>query len=117
MGQQIHWFPGHMSKALRDIEERIKMVDVIIEVLDARAPISSINEELEKLSSNKKKLIILSKPDLADAKITPLLVEKLKKTYQEVLVLNLTDNNAGKIIGKSVNKLGEEKWKKKSLKG
>ena len=117
MGNQIHWFPGHMSKALREIEERIKIIDVVIEILDARAPYSSINEELEKLISNKKRLVILSKPDLADPNITPILVNKLKKTYDDVLVLNLTDNSAGKIIGKSVNRLGEDKWKKEMAKG
>ena len=117
MSSQIHWFPGHMSKALREIEERIKVVDVVIEILDARAPSSSINEELEKLIANKKRLVILSKPDLADPKVTPLLVTLLKKSYDDVLVLNLTDNNAGKSIAKSINILGEEKHKKEMAKG
>ena len=45
--KQVHWFPGHMSKALREIEERVKMVDIVIELFDARAPLSSINEDLE----------------------------------------------------------------------
>ena len=66
MASQIHWFPGHMNKALHEVEEKVKLVDVVIEILDARAPLSSINEQLEKIIANKKKLIVLSKPDLAD---------------------------------------------------
>lgn len=66
MSKNIHWFPGHMQKALNEIKERIKVIDVVIEILDARCPLSSINEQLEQIIANKKKLIIISKPDLAD---------------------------------------------------
>ena len=48
--KNIHWFPGHMQKATREIEERVKIVDVIIELLDARAPLSSRNEKLYKIT-------------------------------------------------------------------
>ena len=67
---QVHWFPGHMMKALNEIEAKIKLVDVVIEILDARAPLSSINPEFEKRIGNKKKLIVLSKSDLADPEET-----------------------------------------------
>ena len=65
MAKQIHWFPGHMNKALIEVENKIKLVDVVIELLDARAPFSSINENLEKIIKNKKTLIVLTKDDLA----------------------------------------------------
>ena len=106
-----------MSKALREIEEKIKTVDVVIEILDARAPFSSINEELEKLINNKKKLLILSKIDLSDRNVINKQLAKLKELYQDVLLLNLTDNNVGKLIANSVNKLGEDKRKKEIAKG
>ena len=67
---QIHWFPGHMKKALNEIEEKIKLVDIVIEIVDARAPLSSINPEFEKRINNKKKLLVISKSDLADPKET-----------------------------------------------
>ena len=66
MATQIHWFPGHMKKALNEISNKIKIIDVIIELYDARAPLSSINEDLEKVIKDKKKLVILTKKDLAD---------------------------------------------------
>ena len=57
----IHWFPGHMQKALRQIEERLKIIDVVIELLDARAPLSCRNDYLYNMTSSKKRLIILTK--------------------------------------------------------
>ena len=56
---EIHWFPGHMKKALNNVEEKIKLVDVVIELLDARAPKSSINENLTKLIQNKNILVVI----------------------------------------------------------
>lgn len=117
MAKQIHWFPGHMSKALREIEGKIKIVDVVIELLDARAPISSINEYLEDAIVNKKKLIVLSKIDLADPKQTKLWVDKLKERYEIVLALDLTKESAEKEIAKAVFELGKEKREKDIKKG
>ena len=117
MPKQIHWFPGHMSKALREIEGKIKVVDVIIELLDARAPISSINENLEDTIQNKKKLLILSKIDMADPNQTKLWVDKLSERYEKVLALDLTKESAEKEIAKAVFELGEEKREKDKKKG
>ena len=86
---QIHWFPGHMKKALNNITEKIKLVDVVIEILDARAPISSINPEFEKRITNKKKLLVISKSDLADPNKTKKWEICLKKTSNSLLILDL----------------------------
>ena len=114
---QIHWFPGHMKKALNEIEAKIKLVDVVIEILDARAPISSINPEFEKRINNKKKLIVISKSDLADPIETKKWEIYFKKTVNSLLILNLTDAKAEKIITQEVLKLGEEKHKREIAKG
>ena len=66
----IQWYPGHMTKTKRLIEENIKLVDIVIELLDARAPYSTKNPEIDKLAKNKMRIIILNKADLADEKIT-----------------------------------------------
>ena len=58
MANDIHWFPGHTNKALHEVEEKVKIVDVVIEIFDARAPQSSINEHLEKAIKHKKKIYI-----------------------------------------------------------
>ena len=117
MAQQIHWFPGHMNKALNEVENKVKLVDVIIELLDARAPISSINENLEKLIQNKKKIIVLTKIDLADPEATKTWVEELKKKYDIILTLDLKNNSAESILSKAVISLGKDKWTKEMAKG
>ncbi len=117
MAQQIHWFPGHMNKALNEVENKVKLVDVIIELLDARAPISSINENLEKLIQNKKKIIVLTKIDLADPEATKMWVDELKKKYDCILTLDLKNNSAEAILSKAVISLGKDKWAKEMAKG
>ena len=117
MAQQIHWFPGHMNKALNEVENKVKLVDVIIELLDARAPISSINENLEKLIQNKKKIIVLTKIDLADPEATKMWVDELKKKYDCILTLDLKNNSAEAILSKAVINLGKDKWAKEMAKG
>ena len=62
------WYPGHMSKAKRMMEENIKLIDLIIELVDARVPMSSKNPEIDQLGKNKSRVILLNKADLADAK-------------------------------------------------
>ena len=117
MANQIHWFPGHMSKALRNVEDKIKIIDIVIELFDARAPLSSINPQLDELTKNKKRLIILTKSDLADPKETKKWETYLLNKYDSLLSLNLTDGNATNIIAKAVANLGQEKWAKDKSKG
>ena len=66
----INWYPGHMAKTKRQIAEDLKLIDVVIEVLDARIPVSSQNPDMRELTKNKKKIYILNKCDLADEKET-----------------------------------------------
>ena len=114
---QIHWFPGHMKKALNEIEAKIKLVDIVIEILDARAPLSSINPEFEKRIQNKKKIIIFSKADLADPIETQKWEQYFKKSVDSLLILNLNEQKSEKIIANEVKRLGEEKHKKEIAKG
>ena len=66
----IQWYPGHMTKAKRMMQEDIKLIDIVIELLDARVPISSRNPDIDTLAKNKFRLVLLNKCDLADEKIT-----------------------------------------------
>ena len=106
-----------MKKALNEIEAKVKLVDIIIEIIDARAPLSSINPEFEKATSNKKKLLVLSKADLADPNKVQKSVELLKKSFNSLLILNLTDPKSEKVITQQVLKLGEEKHLSQIKKG
>ena len=62
----IQWYPGHMTKAKRQMQEDIKLIDLIIELVDARVPLSSRNPDIDQLGQNKGRLILLNKADLAD---------------------------------------------------
>ena len=117
MGQQIHWFPGHMNKALNEVENKVKLVDVVIELFDARAPISSINENLGKITANKKKLVVLTKTDLADAEQTKKWMDVLSKKFDAIISLDLKSSNAETVLSKAVINLGKDKWTKEMAKG
>ena len=67
--RQIHWFPGHMAKTLRLMETEIRNVDCVLQVLDARIPLSSLNPEIERITRDKPHLYVLNKSDLADPEI------------------------------------------------
>lgn len=117
MANSIHWFPGHMNKALHEVEERIKVIDVIIELFDARAPLSSINEDLEKATKNKKKVYVFTKADLADPKQTDLWRKHFTSENVKVIVTNLNDKNSYKLISDAVVSVGKGKWAKEMARG
>ncbi|NMA37270.1 MAG: ribosome biogenesis GTPase YlqF, partial [Papillibacter sp.] len=81
----VNWFPGHMKKALRMIEENLKLVDLVCEITDARIPVSSRNPELDGLIKNKPRLIILNRVDQADPEVTRLWREHFNKMGIAVL--------------------------------
>ena len=62
----IQWYPGHMTKAKRQMQEDIKLIDLVIELVDARIPLSSRNPDIDELGKNKARLIIMNKSDLSD---------------------------------------------------
>ncbi|MCQ2776466.1 MAG: ribosome biogenesis GTPase YlqF [Bacilli bacterium] len=113
----VHWFPGHMKKALNEVEERIKLVDVVIELFDARAPLASQNPYLENIEANKKKLVVLTKADLADPEQTKAWENKLKNKFDSLLVMNLTENKITDALTKAVLALGKEKRERDMRRG
>ena len=64
----FQWYPGHMTKAKRQMQEDIKLIDLVIELVDARIPLSSRNPDIDELGKNKYRLILMNKEDLADRK-------------------------------------------------
>ena len=113
----IQWFPGHMTKAQRMIEENIRMVDAVCEILDARIPFSSRNPDIDRLAADKPRLVILNRTDLADPKIT----EDWKKYFEaQGMMVLLTDAKSGKGVKSfvpAVKKLLEDKLRDYEAKG
>lgn len=92
----IQWFPGHMTKAQRMIEENLKLVDAVCEILDARIPRSSRNPDIDRLAGDKPRLVILNRCDLADPAVTA----RWKKYFEaQGLAILETDARTGKGVG------------------
>ena len=96
--KQIQWFPGHMKKTLREIQENIGLVDIVIELRDARIPLASENPQIAKLIQDKKRLIILTKKDLADEYFTTMWMNYFKEQGIEAIAFDVHKDNVLKII-------------------
>lgn len=93
----IQWFPGHMAKARRQVTERLKLIDVVIELLDARIPLSSRNPMIDEIISGKPRIILLNKADLADEEVTGEWVKFFSAKGIKALPM---DSLSGKGVGK-----------------
>lgn len=98
----INWYPGHMAKAKRQIAEDLKLIDVVIELLDARIPISSQNPDIKELIGKKKKILVLNKSDLAQEEATK---QWVKYFEQKGNIAVIVDSNSGKGIKEVVRKI------------
>ena len=98
----INWFPGHMAKTRRQIAEDLKMIDVVVEILDARIPMSSQNPDIRQITQNKKKIIVLNKYDLSDKNKTERWIEYFTQKGQKVV---LADSLTGKGVNETVRQI------------
>lgn len=115
---QIQWFPGHMTKAKRMMEEQIKLVDVVVELLDARIPRSSANPMLKKLIGSKQKIVVLNKTDMADPEVTVKWLTYLKKNNFTALEVDCQKGKGVKALVGAIQKAGQpaiDKWLKKGV--
>ena len=119
MIEHINWYPGHMKKTRELIAENLKMVDIVIEVIDARIPVSSRNPIIDELVKNKSRLIILNKSDLSDPKANEAWAETFKKQGNLVLTMNcMTGIGVGqlyKLLSRLQDEKNEGQLRKKSL--
>ena len=113
----LNWFPGHMAKTLRQIEADLKLVDLVIELLDARIPISSQNPETKKLMADKKRIVILNKSDLADEKENIKWVNKFESQNIPAILCNSNTGEGIQKITSRIEKLMEEEKQKAEAKG
>lgn len=117
----IEWYPGHVAKARREIKEHLKEVDLVIEIIDARCPLSSINFLNEEIK-NKKRLIIVNKIDLADKdtikNLTKKKISELVDNFDgEILFLDSRNNNIKREVDKKIDILTKEIVEKNEKKG
>jgi ribosome biogenesis GTPase A len=105
----IQWFPGHMAKARRQIEEKLKLLDLVIELVDARIPVASRNPMIDEILKQKPRLVLLNKSDLADPAITEQWVHYFAEQKLEALpVDSSTGHRVQEIVGRSQKMLREK---------
>ncbi|MBM6585002.1 ribosome biogenesis GTPase YlqF [Pediococcus acidilactici] len=115
----IQWYPGHMAKAIRQVEEKLKLVDVVFELVDARIPVSSRNPMIESVIKDKPHLLILTKADLADPQETQRWLEYFRKNGDHAVALNSKEPSTEKIILKHTRAILADKlenWESRGIK-
>lgn len=113
----INWFPGHMAKTRREIKENLKLVDVVIEIRDARIAKSSCNPEVDDICGLKPRIILLNKCDLADERVTNEWIKFLTKSNVKALACNSISGEGLKSIRPMLNELLSEKHTRSKAKG
>lgn len=113
----IQWYPGHMVKAKRKIAEDLKLVDVVIELLDARIPMSSRNPEVDEIVGSKKRIIVLNKSDLADPSENRKWVDYFNRENTRVILANSVSGTGLKDVLSASRQLMKEKLDKLRSKG
>ena len=113
----FQWYPGHMTKARRAMQEDIKLVDLVIELADARVPDSSRNPDIDELGRNKARLILLNKADLADPKYTDQWTARLKEKGCFVLPVNARNNSGLKAVHAVIQEACREKIERDRRRG
>lgn len=114
---QFQWYPGHMTKAKRQMQEDIKLIDLVIELVDARIPMSSRNPDIDELGKNKARLILLNKSDLADAKASEQWMDFFKKKGYYAVKVDSRNKGCMKAISTVIGEACKEKTERDRKRG
>ena len=118
MNNHIHWYPGHIAKAERQLKEKLGQIDLVLEVIDARIPYSSAYQNSNKLTGNKLKIVLLNKSDVADSNKTKIWKTKIEAKYNCPCILTTTKNQKDtKIIVDKILEVAEPVFEKLKQKG
>jgi ribosome biogenesis GTPase A len=113
----FNWFPGHMNKSIKEIEEMIPVVDLVIEIVDSRAPFSTQNPLLRRLLSKRPRLIIMSKGDLADPNVTTKWIDHFEMQGDHTYLINDKNANITTDIERLIHKMTKEKQDRDKRRG
>ena len=114
---QFQWYPGHMTKAKRQMQEDIKLVDLVIELVDARIPMSSRNPDIDELGKNKARLILLNKADLADKQANQAWTEYFEKKGYTVVRMDARSKAQIKPVNNAILEACKEKIERDRRRG
>lgn len=113
----VQWYPGHMNKARKEMENDVRLVDLVIELLDARCPYSSRNPDIDRMAKNKDRLIILNKADLADERVSRQWKEYFENKGIKVVFLNCKNKEGLKNIMPAVRQVCQKRIEKNLKRG
>lgn len=113
----IQWYPGHMTKAKRAMQEDIKLIDAVIELVDARVPLSSRNPDIDELGKNKYRVVLLNKADLADKSVSKKWIEYFKEKGMYVTEINSRETSSAKAVNAIVREACKEKLERDKRRG
>ncbi len=113
----IHWYPGHMAKTRRMIMDNLKMIDVVVEIIDARIPLSGRNSDFDDILRNKPRLLVLNKADLADPDMTSAWINAYAKQGVKVMPVSCTTGAGINKVFNEAKKLIQDKIDRDAEKG
>lgn len=114
---QYQWYPGHMAKAKRQMQDDIKLIDVVVELVDARIPLASKNPDIDDIAKGKARVIILNKVDMADKDVTALWKAWYEKRGFYVALVNSRNGNGVKAVQDVINEACKEKIERDRRRG
>lgn len=114
---ELQWFPGHMAKTRRLIKENIKLVDVVVELLDARLPLASRNPEIDGIVGSRPRIVVLNKSDMADSDTNKKWISWFNSKNITAVELSCLSGQGIKSIDKAIEKVLAEKFKKDEARG
>ncbi|RHW39667.1 ribosome biogenesis GTPase YlqF [Lysinibacillus yapensis] len=113
----IQWFPGHMAKARREVQEKLKLVDIVFELIDARLPMSSRNPMMDQVINQKPRLLILNKADMADDSETRKWIEYFAQRGHMAVAINSLEGKGLQKVTKAAQEILKEKWERMKSRG
>jgi ribosome biogenesis GTPase A len=117
MHMTIQWFPGHMAKAKREVQEKLKLIDIVFELLDARIPMSSRNPMINEILGNKPRIVLLNKADMADEAITQQWIAYFQQQKLRALAIDAQTGTGIKQIVAASKEMLKDKFAKMAAKG
>ena len=113
----FQWYPGHMTKAKRAMQEDIKLIDVVIELVDARIPLSSKNPDINQLANNKSRILLLNKSDMADDAVTKKWIQYFEREGYLAMAVNAKKRNELKQVNALIQKACKDKIERDRKRG
>ncbi|MCR5545697.1 MAG: ribosome biogenesis GTPase YlqF [Lachnospiraceae bacterium] len=114
---EFQWYPGHMTKAIRQMREDIKIIDLVIELIDARIPLSSRNPDIDQLGQGKARIVLLNKRDLSDDAVTKQWISYFEEKGYVAIAIDARDKKSAKLVDGAVEKACKAKRERDAKRG